>query len=244
MAMLSPRMRFRLLGLMTLAAVILGSIWWLPGPGRTATATANDRGSEYKAAGINLSGGRTPLMLAARKGDIERAKDLLAAGANVNRANNNGGTPLMYAALSGRIELVELFLVNGADVDAAAKNGWTPLMIAASKGFDDIAGALLKAGADANLADVYRWTPLMRASFERRLEIVKLLLSHPGTDPDRQGENGITALHIAASQGFKDVAELLVAAHARKDIRDRDGMTPYAVAVAARHDELIPLLEK
>ena len=241
--MRTSRMKYRLLRLMGIATMMLGLLWWLPGPGRHAVATLIDLEQENAAANSTQPNGRTALMVAAREGNIERVNALLAAGADVNRANNNGGTPLMYAVLGGRVEIVELFLAKGARVDAFAKNRWTPLMVSATKGFGDIAAALLKAGADANFRDVYRWTPLMRASFERRVEVVRILLAHPGTDPNLQGENGLTALHIAAGQGYKDIAELLVAAKARTDIRDRDGLTPYAVAVAAKHVELIPLLQ-
>ena len=46
-------------------------------------------------------GGSTPLLFAARSGDVESARLLVAAGANVNDALPNGMTALIEAAHSG-----------------------------------------------------------------------------------------------------------------------------------------------
>ncbi len=241
--MIESRSRKRFLLLAVVAVAGLCFVWWLPGPGRLATATTIDLERANAEANIVHPNGRTALMVAAREGDKQRVDDLLNAGADVNRPNNNGGTPLMYAVLGGNAEIVRRFLEKGARVNDAAKNGWSPLMLAVTKGYADITTHLLAAGADANQADVYQWTPLMRASYEQRLKIVRLLLKHPATDPDLQGENGITALHIAASQGQEKIARLLVSAKARVDILDHEGRTPYAVAKAAKHYALLSVLQ-
>jgi ankyrin repeat protein len=227
----------------TFAAVIGSCWWWLVGPDGSATAAAIDLERANAEANVVHPNGRTALMLAAKNGDIDRVEALLEAGADVNRTNKNGGTPLMYAVLSGKLELVELLLNKGARMDHTAKNGWGALMVAVTKGYTDITSQLLSMGADANLPDVYGWTPLMRAVFEKRTKIVRILLADPRTNPDLQGENGITALHIAASQGLTEIAQLLTAARARTDIKDHDGRTPYAVAEAANHHALLSVLK-
>ncbi|MGL4323487.1 MAG: ankyrin repeat domain-containing protein, partial [Beijerinckiaceae bacterium] len=71
--------------------------------------------------------GRTLLMASCRGGNIESAKLLLAAGADVNAMNVNGTTPLMYAKStaisSGNLQLVELLLAHGANAGARDKLG-------------------------------------------------------------------------------------------------------------------------
>jgi serine/threonine-protein phosphatase 6 regulatory ankyrin repeat subunit B len=69
--------------------------------------------------------GRTPLMLAAFRGDISTVKSLLLAGADVNARDKDGDTALMFAAYRGHTEIVSLLLDHGANIYARARNGWT-----------------------------------------------------------------------------------------------------------------------
>jgi len=172
------------------------------------------------------SNGKTALMVAAKNGDRERIKTLIGEGADVNRANKNGGTPIMYAVLSHDTETVSLLVRYGAEVNAVADNGWTALMIASAKGYSDIARLLLEHGAKPDIADVYSWTPLMRAVYEQRLQIVSLLVAQKSTRVNRIGENGLTALHLAALKGDQAIAQVLLAAGADPAIRDDLGRTP------------------
>ncbi len=188
--------------------------------------------------------GNIGFMQAARVGDIARLAGLLAAGTDVNGANRNGGTALMYAVLGRQLGSVNLLLEHGVDVDAVAANGWSAIMIAAAKGFDEIAGVLLAAGANPNLADVYGWTPLMRAVYERRIDVVRRFLDHPGTDVNRVGENGFTALHLAIERGLADVATVLLQHGARQDLRDNAGRTAQQLATLSQRPDLVRLFQR
>jgi ankyrin repeat protein len=107
-------------------------------------------------------GGDTAFMFAAREGDLNSAKLLLAAGANVNDADAWGVSALVLAAHSGYRELVDFLLENGADPNAAAA-GFSALHIAIMRRDEKMAGALLARGADAN-ARLGTWTPTRRSS--------------------------------------------------------------------------------
>ena len=52
--------------------------------------------------------GFTPLMFAARNGDIEMAKALLAAGARVNETAPDGTHVLPFAIISGQVEFAHV----------------------------------------------------------------------------------------------------------------------------------------
>jgi len=100
--------------------------------------------------------GETPLMYLAIAGQTERAKKLIARGAQVNRL---GWTPLHYAASKGQLEMARLLLAHKAMVNAPAPNGETPLMMAALSGRKPMVDLLLKAGADVGSRDTKGQTP-------------------------------------------------------------------------------------
>jgi cytohesin len=55
------------------------------------------------------------------------ARALIQAGADVNRAANNGATPLYFAAQNGHEAVVLALIQAGGDVNKAADNSATPL---------------------------------------------------------------------------------------------------------------------
>ena len=67
---------------------------------------------------------------------------LLAAGAAVDQARNNGSTPLYIAAKGGHEAVVKRLLAAGAAVDRARSDGSTPLRIACQKGHEVVAALL------------------------------------------------------------------------------------------------------
>src|SRR5688572_21869185 len=75
-------------------------------------------------------GGLTALVFAAREGDLESAKRLIAAGANVNQQTEYGWTPLLTAVNNRNYQVAKLLVESGADVNLANKGGWTPLYLA------------------------------------------------------------------------------------------------------------------
>jgi ankyrin repeat protein len=75
-------------------------------------------------------GGLTPLVIAAREGDLESSKLLLAAGADVNQTTEYGWTPVLTATNNRHYKLAEYLIEHGADVNKANKGSWTPLYLA------------------------------------------------------------------------------------------------------------------
>ena len=68
---------------------------------------------------------------AAKTGNIDRVRELIAAGANVNQQDNNGLTPLHWAAENGHQAVVQALIAAGADINQQDNDGWTPLLHAA-----------------------------------------------------------------------------------------------------------------
>ena len=75
---------------------------------------------------------------------------LIEAGADLDKANNDGWTPLWIASQNGHLEVVRLLVEAGADMYMAVNTGGgavTPLWIARRRDHDDIVWILLRAGA-------------------------------------------------------------------------------------------------
>ena len=105
-------------------------------------------------------GGFTPLLFAAREGDLESAGLLLAAGANVNDTTPPGTSAMVMAAHSGHGTLAALLLEHGADPNAAG-TGYTALHAAVLRSDLDLVKALLARGANPN-ARLTKGTPIRR----------------------------------------------------------------------------------
>jgi ankyrin repeat protein len=135
--------------------------------GRGAAAEEESDDNEVVIAGLVGSGGGglTALTFAAREGDLESAKLLLDAGADVNQPTEYGWTPLLTAANNRHYILGKYLVERGADVNRRNKGNWTPLYLATDnrniEGGDypvprpdmdhlDFIKVLLAAGADPN----------------------------------------------------------------------------------------------
>ena len=99
--------------------------------------------------------GRTPLMLAAFRGDAAGVINLLERGADVNARDWDGDTALMFAAYRGHALIVALLLQYGANVHARARNGWTARRAAQSGLHQGIAETLRRAETDGARPRVY-----------------------------------------------------------------------------------------
>jgi len=107
-------------------------------------------------------GGETALMFAARVGDLESAKLLVAGGANVNDTDAWGVSATTLAAHSDFRDVAEFLLDKGADPNAAAA-GFNALHNAIMHRDEKLAASLLKHGADPN-AVLRTWTPTRRSA--------------------------------------------------------------------------------
>lgn len=124
--------------------------------------------------------GSTALHWAADQDDLEIAKLLLAAGANVKAVTRlESVTPLHMAAKSGSAPMIDLLLKSGAEANAADGNGATPLMLASASGNPDAVKLLLDRGAQVNAKDTaHGQTALMFAASLNRADAIRVLMDH------------------------------------------------------------------
>jgi uncharacterized protein len=161
-----------------------------------------------------LRGGSTPLLFAARTGDAESARLLLAAGADVNDGLPDGTSALVLAAHSGQGNVAAVLLDKGADPNAAG-SGYTALHAAVLRSDLTLVKALLAHKADPNiritkgtpvrrnttdwnlLATLIGSTPYLLAARNLETDIMRTLAAG-GADPKMTMPDGATALMLAA----------------------------------------------
>ena len=136
-------------------------------------------------AAVLLAGcGESSIHDAANGGNIEAAKQHLAAGTDVNAKDEEGLTPLHHAAWEGHKEVAELLIAAGADVNAKTEFGWTPLHFATEWGQKEVAELLIAKGADVNAkivsGPIQGSTPLDVAIYLKQTETTDLLCKHGG----------------------------------------------------------------
>src|SRR5215831_18892072 len=160
------------------------------------------------------------VVVAARDGDLEAVRALLAKNANVNETAHDGSTALLWAVYHSDLPMVRALIAAGANFTTANHYGVTPLLQASRTGDTPMIAELLKAGVNvARSVHPEGETPLMAASRTGKIDAVELLLearSDPNATESYQNE---TALMWAAEEGHVDVVNALLAAGANPNIK-------------------------
>ncbi len=167
------------------AATAAGQPPATPAPPVAGANLDNDNSTEVVVAGLvgGGSGGLTALILAAREGDIESARYLLDAGADVNEVTNYGWTALLTATNNRHYRLGVFLLERGANPNIANKGAWTPLYLATDN-------------ANIEGGDY----PVPKSDMDH-LEYIKALLDHKA-DPNARIKDNTLSRTIFTMQWF------------------------------------------
>lgn len=149
------------------------------------------------------------LIYTAHIGYIEKTKELLNQGVDVNTVSNIGMTPLMMAVLRRKLEMVKFLITHEANIDAKRPEfGQTALMWAANGGQEQMVQFLVEQGADINMQDEKGWTALMWAARRGSSAVINVLLA-ANANPHLTNHNGETALSLATQTGHQKSLQLL-----------------------------------
>ncbi|KAA3680037.1 ankyrin [Paragonimus westermani] len=174
---------------------------------------------------LRLQNGLNALHLASKEGHHEVVRELLARGADPNRATKKGNTALHIASLAGQFEVVKILLDAGSNVNTQAQNGFTPLYMAAQENHLEVVKLLLTKHANPALTTDDGFTPLAVALQQGHDRIVALLLEN-----DSRGKVCLPALHIAAKKDDVKAANLLLNSDVNVDHQSSSGFTPLHIA--------------
>lgn len=180
---------------------------------QTVTSEVTQRAGREELNYTALRGGSTPLLFAARSGDVESARALLMAGADPNETLPNGMSTLVEAAHSGNGAVAILLLEKGADPTAAAI-GYTALHAAILRSDLALVKALVAHKADLN-AVITKGTPLRRNNEDFNLPATLI---------------GATPFFLAAKFAEPEIMHALAAAGADVKVALKDGTTPLMAA--------------
>lgn len=180
----------------------------------------------------------SPLNLAAKAGQLEVVKVLLARGWPAGGCDEARNTPLHLAARAGHVDIMRALLDAGAATNARDERGDTPLgalaryltpphssLLGARERPEDVASAIaLLVGRGANIqgASPYDWKQL-----ERQDDFTK---------------SGSTPLHWAVRHNHAVAISTLLAFGADPSARDTRGRTPRDLA--RQHPQLLQLFDQ
>jgi hypothetical protein len=137
---------------------------------------------------------------------------------------------LLLAIQQGNSALVKALLKNGADPEVRGPDGLSPLHVAVQQRKLKIVAELLDAKSDVNAKTSQGSFPLMIATERGRPDIVSILLGAKNMNLGVTDTQGNTALHIATRDGSEAIIEQLLAAGADREIKNKAGLTPGALA--------------
>jgi ankyrin repeat protein len=166
--------------------------------------------------------GTTDLMIAARKGDLAKVRELLARGANVNAKARAGRTALTWALDDSvpSTDMIASLIAAGADANLVDGDGSRPLTVAVYRRSSRVVELLIAAGANVNARTSRRTTPLIDtvsavASGTGAIENVRVLL-RAGADVNAKDSFGRTALSIARAAHDDETVAILLQAGAKQ----------------------------
>src|SRR5262249_29189546 len=184
--------------------------------------------------------GNTPLHYAALMGHTALVQLLLASAPDVMVRNLVEETPLHLAAMNGQVHAAEILLDHGADIDATGFGVIRPLHLAARMGQDAMVQMLVARGAAVQARASHQETALYLAAAGRpTLEEWKRAITEWGFS----SEQAIWALsYWIPGNGYRAVAELLLAQGAALEATTDKGWTPLNMAASKGQRPVVELL--
>lgn len=159
---------------------------------------------------------KTPLMATAKNGNVEIAKLLVKAGAEVDMEVHGDATALVIAASFGQVDMMKYLINEGADLNQENPNYGNILLAASGSGNLEAVKFVAAHKLDINHYSPNQGTPLIQAAGSGNLDGVKFLVDE-GADVNFHAPNQGTPLIAASQMGQLEIVKFLISKGAKVD---------------------------
>lgn len=187
--------------------------------------------------------GQTPLMVAAKAGDLSIINGLLEYKADPNAQDNDGWTAAMHAVRLNEPKIFRLLGKHKADFNLIDKDGMTALAMAVLDNKANAAVAMLDNNANPDFTmGAAKYNALMLAVKKGNQQLAQTLLQYKA-NPNASNAGGVTPLMIAAYGNLENIVTLLLKAGANRDVKDEEGKTALMLARENNAEKAIAALQ-
>lgn len=181
------------------------------------------------------------LLVATTLGNIEAVRQIILAGADVNKTNAFTKDTALLRALyySDNSELAKLLVYSGADINAVNNYGHSPMFLALEKERVELVDLFLSSGVSEGLNSDYLFRACAKKNYTGVLAMLK-----GGVDPNVSNEKGNTPLIISSSLGDLLSVRDLLAYRADVNAANNDGNTALIYAARYNHPQVVRELLK
>lgn len=194
-------------------------------------------------ANVNLKNEDTyPLIISARKGNLEACKLLVKYGADVSVVDISLETALHWACESENEDLITFLIDSGCDIDAFDKYELTPLIVCLvrKENKTNLVKLLLDKGASPNTSDTFSYSPLHSSNNQDSI----LTLINYGAQINKRTYEGITPLFELLMHADNSYIHFLLEHGADPNIQRTGGDTSLHLATEKNDIVLVNLLLK
>lgn len=164
--------------------------------------------------------GRTPLMVAAYARRYAAAKELIAAGADLDALENDRYDVVTIASVANDVQMLKIALSAGAKSgQTTSRYDGTALIAAAHLGHVEVVRTLIAAGAPLDHVNNLAWTALIESIVlgdggANHIACLTALV-RAGANVNIADGNGISPLRLAERHGYGEMVRILKAAGAK-----------------------------
>lgn len=187
------------------------------------------------------------LIQAAEQGDTAAIERLIASGVAIDATDAAGQTPLLRAIQNNHLTAATRLIDAGANINAQAANQDTPWLLAGALGRTAMLRHMFPRGPDFTIRNRFGGNALIPACERAHVDTVAFLLTTP-IDVNHVNNLGWTCLLEIVILGdggprHVEVTKLVLAAGAKPNIADRDGVSPLQHARRRNQREVAALIE-
>eukprot|EP00743_Colponemidia_sp_Colp-15_P008506 GILK01009253.1.p1 GENE.GILK01009253.1~~GILK01009253.1.p1 ORF type:complete len:1895 (-),score=243.33 GILK01009253.1:149-5833(-) len=176
-------------------------------------------------------------------GDLRVIEQCIETNTSVLLFDDSGQSILHRAVKMQQYKILRALLsAPGIDVDIPNVDFATALHVACACKDVEAVKILLEAGCNVNAQDASGRTVLLVAAIYQAADILPLLLTCEGLDPNLSDNRGLTAVHIAVIRGDLSALDVLLSHGASVDAASGKGCTALHYACKGGHIEMVKYL--